>query len=174
MRLGDCLADYAVSSYTPSLDALLTLQDAPQTWRTSDLRSCVLAEPHPTAYLHMSPLPAVGKEAAIVADQLLRAEVQDATLTRSAAEALAALKTAHLFHFAGHGQWSRGDVLGSEFILRGRNLSVSEVIDAFPTNPVLAYLSQCSSTSGPTLGPAAAMLFCGFKSIVSTMWYGHE
>jgi hypothetical protein len=49
-------------------------------------------------------------------------------------------------------------------------LKVCDIIAAPLRHPVLAYLSKCSATSGPTLGSATGMLLSGFKSIVTTMW----
>jgi hypothetical protein len=91
------------------------------------------------------------------------------TPTPSAQEALDLLTSSHIFHYAGHGKWARRRLMDSAFQLDSE-LKICDIMAAPLRHPVLAYLSKCSATSGPTLGSATGMLLSGFKSIITTMW----
>jgi hypothetical protein len=90
------------------------------------------------------------------------------TATQFAQEALHALTNSHIFHYAGHGDWSRRKLMNSAFMLDSE-LKICDIIDARPRHPVLAYLSTCSGTPGPKIGSSTGMLLSGFKSIIASM-----
>jgi CHAT domain-containing protein len=91
-------------------------------------------------------------------------------------EVRAALPRAHIVHLACHGVQDQKDPLSSGFCLGDGKLTVSELMDIKLDHAFLAFLSACETAKGDKEQPdqvihlAAAMLFCGFRSVVATMW----
>ena len=81
-------------------------------------------------------------------------------------------------HFACHGHLGdNAQPFRSSFKLHGGNsLTLLELIQAQLPNAELAFLSACHSADGGSITPdetihlAAALQFCGFRSVVGTLW----
>ncbi|PSR78761.1 hypothetical protein PHLCEN_2v7296 [Hermanssonia centrifuga] len=81
-------------------------------------------------------------------------------------------------HFACHGSLDTDSPFKSGFILHDKKLSLRDIIQAKLPNAELAFLAAChsaasestSKTPDEVLTLAAAMQFCGFRSIVGTLW----
>jgi CHAT domain-containing protein len=90
-------------------------------------------------------------------------------------EVLQQLPAAHVLHLACHGQ-QHLDPLKSSFALKDGPLTISALMGLNLPNAMLAYLSACETAKGDANQPdqavhlAASMLFCGFRSVVATMW----
>jgi CHAT domain-containing protein len=88
---------------------------------------------------------------------------------------LAQAPSAHILHLACHGH-QHEDPLQSYFALHDGRLTISALMDLKLPNAMLAYLSACETAKGDKKQPdqavhlAASMLFCGFRSVVATMW----
>jgi hypothetical protein len=84
--------------------------------------------------------------------------------------------TAHVLHMACHGVQD-SDPLKSAFLLHDGRLSIENIIHLDLPHAFLAFLSACQTAKGDQNAPdqamhlAASMLFCGFRSVVGTMWY---
>jgi CHAT domain-containing protein len=84
-------------------------------------------------------------------------------------------RPAHVLHLACHGIHA-SDPLQSALVLQDGNLTIRDIMDLHLQNPVLAVLSACQTAKGDRNAPdqaihlAASMLFCGFRSIIGTMW----
>jgi CHAT domain-containing protein len=176
-----CCSDYVVSTYTPTLSAL---RRARMGFVPKDRQSLVVlaaAAPNTTASLDLPYLDSVRPEIAHVA-QLARAtghiEVLEYGHTSSAQihEVAAALPRVHIAHLACHGVQDQEDPLNSGFCLGDGKLTVSNLMDIKLEHAFLAFLSACETAKGDKNQPdqaihlAAAMLFCGFRSVVATMW----
>jgi CHAT domain-containing protein len=93
-------------------------------------------------------------------------------------ELLSLLKvtSANVLHMACHGVQD-SDPLKSSFRLRDGDLSIEDIMQLNLPNAVLAFLSACYTARGNRNAPdqavhlAASMLFCGFRSVIGTMWY---
>jgi CHAT domain-containing protein len=89
----------------------------------------------------------------------------------------AAIKASNIVHLACHGVQDPDDATKSGFCLGDGRMTIKHLMDLSVANPFLAFLSACETAKGDIDQPdqvmhlAAAMLFCGFKSIVATMWY---
>jgi CHAT domain-containing protein len=83
--------------------------------------------------------------------------------------------SAHVLHLACHGH-QHEDPLKSCFALHDGRLTISALMDLQLPKAMLAYLSACETAKGDKKQPdqavhlAASMLFCGFRSVVGTMW----
>jgi CHAT domain-containing protein len=82
----------------------------------------------------------------------------------------------HILHLACHGA-QKTDPLASGFILRDEDLTIQDIMQLDLKHASLAFLSACQTAKGNLDQPdqgvhlAASMLFCGFKSVIATMWY---
>jgi CHAT domain-containing protein len=98
------------------------------------------------------------------------------TSAAKVSEVTNALPSANIVHLACHGLQNPRDPLDSGFCLGDGKLTVSKLMDIKLDHAFLAFLSACETAKGDKEQPdqvihlAAAMLFCGFRSIVATMW----
>jgi len=179
----DGVSKYVISSYTPTLSALISARSQGFNSRTlvSDLKVLVLAQPTTKGYNN---LPMTAKELELIENlipspQLLR--VADGPLARSNANKTVGEATIHLtatsiLHLACHGHQDHADPLNSGFELEDGRLTVSRLISCHTPDAFLAFLSACESASNDleipdeSLNLSAAMLYAGFRSVIGTMW----
>jgi CHAT domain-containing protein/tetratricopeptide (TPR) repeat protein len=175
----ECCADYVVSSYTPTVSALLRAQAQAPSVRSADMNMLLVGE-------DSAKNPALSKLWS-VRTELTRVEsiattkrfgntvetiAKDATVERVTAR----IKTASFVHLACHGLQHRTNALESGFYLNDDKLTISKLMELHLDHPWLAYLSACETAKGDAEQPdqvmhlAAAMLFAGFKHVVATMW----
>jgi CHAT domain-containing protein len=96
----------------------------------------------------------------------------------SVAQLRAALERspAHILHLACHGLQD-SEPLKSALQLQDGKLAIEDIMQLDLPHAVLAYLSACQTAKGDRNAPdqvvhlAASMLFCGFRSVIGTMWY---
>lgn len=85
-------------------------------------------------------------------------------------------KPAHVVHLACHGVQDVNP-LESGFILHDGRLTIKDMMAFDMPNACMAFLSACQTAKDHWTAPdeavhlAAAMLFCGFRSVIGTMWY---
>ncbi|CEL54124.1 hypothetical protein RSOLAG1IB_06835 [Rhizoctonia solani AG-1 IB] len=169
---GSRVFDYVVSSYTPTLTALLgsvstAANRAPQ----------VLAIGMPTTPSH-SPLPSVYREL-----DLLRGHIQDNAgysqligrrVTTTAV--LEAMDKYDWVHLACHAHQNVDDATKSGFYLHDGTLDLSTISQRSFRNKGLAYLSACQTATGDEKLPdeaihlASGMLMAGYRSVIGSMW----
>jgi CHAT domain-containing protein len=175
----ECCSEYVVSSYTPTLSALLRAQRSAPTLTIRKARLTVIAAPK----AHDSRLPAlasVGEEIDHVISIGERAgleiDIRCARCSTTAIDATNSLISSTLAHFACHGIQNANDALSSGFCLGDSDLTVSRLMGLDLKNAFFAFLSACETAKGDANQPdqtvhlAAAMLFVGFRSVVATMW----
>jgi CHAT domain-containing protein len=172
----ECTSDYVVSSYVPTLTALAK---ARQDWHAiprSDVKSLVICE-ESSGPRH---LPNVRYELEIVRAALEAAQTQvlnSLSTHTSCAQmrSLLAESNAHVLHLASHGVQD-SDPLKSAFLMQDGGFSIQDIMDLNLPNAVLAFLSACETAKGDKQAPdqavhlAASMLFCGFRSVIGSMW----
>ncbi|KAJ7084958.1 CHAT domain-containing protein [Mycena epipterygia] len=175
----DCVSDYVVSSYTPTLSALLN----PPIGSTTAFKMTAVIEPNaPNA----SYLP--GAEAELqkierrVPAQVLTSLGRTSSATRETT--LQYLRESSIVHFACHGIQDLQNPLDSGLLLSNGRLNVSDFMQqqkdpdsTWVTKPMsLAFLSACETAKGDLRVPDEAMhlagtlLFAGFRGVVATMW----
>ncbi|KAJ7456088.1 CHAT domain-containing protein [Mycena latifolia] len=174
----DCVSDYAVSSYTPTLTSLLS----PPTENVVPFKMTALIEPNAP---DSSPLPGTEEEM-----KRIQQNVPKGWLTglgnRGSNPAtmeivLRHLRESSMVHFACHGTQDLKNPLDSSLLLTSGRLKVSELMrenDNWRSRRSmrLAFLSACETARGDETLPdeamhlAATMLFAGFRGVVATMW----
>jgi CHAT domain-containing protein len=175
-----CASDYIVSSYIPKLHSLTKARDAWAPIRRSDLTGLVICEEssHSSSTKY---LPEAAKEARIVREcfESAHAQVLNIMSTQTMrAELLSLLENApaHVLHLACHGIQS-ADPLNSAIMLHDGQLTIENIMQLKLSQATVAYLSACQTAKGDQNAPdqavhiAASMLFCGFRSVIGTLWY---
>ncbi|KAJ7136774.1 CHAT domain-containing protein, partial [Mycena epipterygia] len=174
----DCVSDYVVSSYTPTITALL---DPPSHTATS-FKMTVVIEPEAP---NCSPLPGAHQELRKIAERVPNKWLTTLGDTSPAtiATALIHLRESSIVHFACHGIQDLKQPLDSGLILTNGRLKVSDImfkpqnenIKDVEKTMSLAFLSACETAQGDTTTPdeamhlAATLLFVGFRGVVATM-----
>ncbi|KAI0093498.1 CHAT domain-containing protein [Irpex rosettiformis] len=167
------IMDIAVSSYTPTLEALLK----PRTQVTpagQDPRVLIVSQPASPLAIN-NPIPGTTTEAAIVMSLVGESKpLYDADGTIQAV--LEGMTTHEWVHLACHGAQNRKDPTNSAFILHDGHLTLAELMSHHLPNADLAVLSACQTATGDeklseeAVHLAAGMLNIGYKSVVGTMW----
>ena len=163
--------DLYICSYTPTLSALIQSRHRDSNLRSSDRPPILLvAQPDPS-------LPTVGGE--IQAVQSLDTEVTSLISEAATPDMVIDGFHHHKFvHFACHGTLEAGKPFEARFELHGdARLTLLEIVRAHHPSAEFAFLSACHTaemTEGSVveegLHLAAAVQYCGFRSVVGTMW----
>ncbi|THG93015.1 hypothetical protein EW026_g8096 [Hermanssonia centrifuga] len=186
---GDCCSDYVVSSYTRSLQALSNARQGLESVLTSNpTKAMLVAE---TNAPNLTPLPNVAKEITAIKSVIPshaiislggESEADHGTRVQDVVEAL---PQASIVHLACHGTQRdakssaihyASEALESGFCLRDGTLKILHFLRLGMPRAFFAFLSACESAKGDDTQPdesvhmAAAMMFCGFRSVVATMW----
>jgi CHAT domain-containing protein len=173
----ESISDYCVSSYIPTLSALKKSRAG---W---NLVSCnvlagVLAACRNSP--DWPPLASVELEIAITKTcfESASAQVSHISSPNTTVQVLrGALEgpSAHILHLACHGVQEKNP-LDSAFLLSDGRLTIQDLMTLRLTSAIFAFLSACQTARGSEDLPdqavhlAASMLFCGFRSIIGTMW----
>lgn len=170
-----CVSDYVVTSYIPSLSALIRSQRSFTPIPRSQLKAMVIAEGHSPG---LTSLQKVDEEARAVEELFCTAKasvVNDSANSPTPCSVLSQLPQVHVLHLACHGR-QESDPLKSHFALSTGRLSIAKIMTLELRNAFFAFLSACETAKGDREQPdqsvhlAASMLFCGFRSIVATLW----
>jgi CHAT domain-containing protein len=172
----ECTSDYIVSSYTPTLSALTKARTGWQAIPRAEVKSLVIGEESTGS----SRLSNVRFELEMVREALASAQTQilNPTSTHTACAEIRGLlagSNAHVLHLASHGV-QEPDPLKSAFLMQDGRFSIKDVMELNLPHAVLAFLSACETAKGDKQAPdqavhlAASMLFCGFRSVIGTMW----
>jgi CHAT domain-containing protein len=173
-----CCADFVVSSYTPTVTALLRAQRKTAPLSRASLSLALVAEKQ-AQDPGLQVIAGVDEEAELVAAvatsskiNVILQQVGETTILGTSDM----LQTANVVHLACHGVQDSTDATQSGFCLGDGRLTISMLMELKLDRAFLAFLSACETAKGDKEQPdqvmhlAAAMLFCGFKSVVATMW----
>jgi CHAT domain-containing protein len=165
----ECIMDVAVSSYTPTLEALLrpSMCAVPS---SGDPKILIVSQPETP---NQRPIPGTEKEAAVIQSIFPQSTTllnRDKGLISAVLEGM---KTHSWVHLACHGIQ---DSLDSAFLLEDGKLKLSTLMLQSIPHAEIAFLSACQTASGDEQLPeeavhlAAGMLNVGYKSVIGTMW----
>ncbi|KAJ7257747.1 hypothetical protein C8J57DRAFT_1647484 [Mycena rebaudengoi] len=152
----DCVSDYVVSSYTPTLTALLNPPAHAET-----VKATVVVEPHAP---NCSPLPGTEEESGNIERRI---PSQTLTVLRSPT------RNEDLKNPLDSGLMVADGCLKVSHIMRRPDNSEREKTENVMK---LAFLSACETAKGDEKTPdesmhlAATLLFAGFRGVVATMW----
>ncbi|TDL18361.1 hypothetical protein BD410DRAFT_701128, partial [Rickenella mellea] len=166
------LTDAAISSYTPSLSALL--DKSLQGNKISTFTLLAVIQPSTPG---ASPLPGTMHEQRCIQEHVPTSSLQilngsDATI----ATVLSGMEECSWVHLACHGIQDVSDPMKSGLLLQDGRLHLSKIIQKRITHGDFAFLSACQTATGDERRPeeaihlAAGMLVAGFKGVIGTMW----
>ena len=167
------MMDVAVSSYTPTISALLRAQEQN---KPSTFQMLVVGQPNAP---NMISLPGVKKEIEIIRHFLsLQAKFQVLEDSDASVQGVAAaLPRCSWAHFACHGIQDANKPMDSGLVMsNGERLTLSRIAQSSPASPQFAFLSSCQSATGSEQFPneavhlAAGLQFVGFRGVIGTMW----
>ncbi|KZV64443.1 hypothetical protein PENSPDRAFT_615379 [Peniophora sp. CONT] len=167
--------NFVVSSYTPSLSALLRSREALSA-RPPPSRPNVLVVAQPATPMY-APLPHTLREGervgSVITDSVPTLLVDKAaTVERT----IAAMRESNWVHMACHGYQDTENPTQSAFALVDGPLTLYALMGETADNAELAFLSACQTALGDEKNPeesvhlAAGMLAVGFKGVIATMW----
>ena len=168
---GTTVAEFAVSSYAPTISTLLTPHVPVD-------RLKVVAVIVPKTEAGLRPLPATEKELQIMSKHVPKNSLNSLVgLKTSIDDVLFELATATVAHFACHGVQHFTNPLDSALLLYRDRLTVSKLMQNQIQNASLVFLDACFTAAGSQELPdeaihlASAMLFVGFRGAIATLWY---
>ncbi|TFK33695.1 CHAT domain-containing protein [Crucibulum laeve] len=169
----ECASDYLVSSYIPTISALLlnpTHRNHPNS--TSETLNMLVVIQSETLPATKDEMEMIGKH--VPPSCLTKLGV---TGTLAGVEDVAShLGIASVAHFACHGIQNPFNPLESALILDDGQLQISRIMKQPLPNASLAFLCACETAVGDQQLPdemislAAALLYSGFHNVVGTMW----
>ncbi|KAK0731979.1 CHAT domain-containing protein [Lasiosphaeris hirsuta] len=180
-RPSDSVIDRAISSYTPSIKALLHTQSLPANPDPTGGRALLVSMPKTPG---CTPLPKASEELTKVAKLLkpLTSRAPAKLKHPSKPTVLTHLQSCTIFHFTGHSVSDATDPSSSRLLLTDWQTSPLTVrdlaaLDRRASPPHLAYLSACSTgaNAAPRLQDEAITLMtacqaAGFRHAVGSLW----
>ncbi|KAF9067540.1 CHAT domain-containing protein [Rhodocollybia butyracea] len=173
---GESIFDYAVSSYTPSITALLSAQEHHSTSESQESNSVprLLAVSQPNTP-NAEELPSTVKEVEVL--QSIEPNLTWLNDLEGTTDAvLKGIETHNWVHFACHGEQDMQNPLKSAFLLQDKSLELADLMKKSFTHTQLAYLSACRTAASNEMLPeeavhlAAGMLMAGFQNVVASLW----
>ncbi|KAG1741317.1 CHAT domain-containing protein [Suillus lakei] len=182
-KRGQFLSRLYISSYTPSLTALLKArrchgkESLPVPFAAigqnhPDGASFTLNGVEPELELVRSLLPPPPDPPSLPTVAFIKITSVDATKSR----ALRALQENTWLHFACHGTQDYEEPFKSAFLMRDQPLSLHDITQMDLSHHSFAFLSACETAVGDRSTPdevihlAAGLQFVGIKSVVGTLW----
>ncbi|KAJ7090654.1 CHAT domain-containing protein [Mycena epipterygia] len=171
---GSKLSDFLISSYTPSLTALIQ-GFRPQSGSHKGLQ--LLAVTQPSAY-GQSYIPGTHEEIKCI-EQHAKGKVPVQWLDRDMAmvgNVQKGMKDSRWVHFACHGVQSISPTESALLLAGSSRLTLSNIIQLSLPNADLAFLSACQTATGSkelqdeSVHLAAGMLLAGYRGVIGTMW----
>ncbi|KAH9047468.1 CHAT domain-containing protein [Lactarius deliciosus] len=164
-------SDLYIPSYTPSLSALIESRNA-KTQIQEKPSLLLVAQPDDS-------LPGVWGEMKVIRSLEARVTVADlVSSTATPSSVIEGLRSSHFAHFACHGMLETGKPFEASFKLYGSSrLTLLDIVRSRLPDAEFAFLSCChaaeiteDSIADEALHLTAAMQYCGFRSVVGTMW----
>ncbi|KAG9118911.1 hypothetical protein FRC07_006328 [Ceratobasidium sp. 392] len=163
--------DLVVSSYTPTIGALLSPVE-----QEPELRSGLLAVGQ-DATLGLFPLPNTVEELKVIEKYISPSHYNQLTGgSATVAATLDAMEAHSWVHFACHATQNRFNPHHSAFCLHDGKLTLAEIAKRAFKNKGLAFLSACQTAAGDHDLPneathlAAGMLTAGYRSVIAALW----
>ncbi|KAJ7906078.1 CHAT domain-containing protein [Mycena leptocephala] len=172
---GSKLSDFVISSYTPSLTALI---EGFRSQSKSEKEPQLLLVAQPSAF-GQTYIPGTQEEIDCIQSHasgklsVLRLEEDNATIEN----VQQSMRDSSWVHFACHGVQDASDPTKSALLLAGsQQLTLASIINLSLPHANLAFLSACQTATGDkkvqeeSVHLAAGMLLAGYRGVIATMW----
>ncbi|KAK0447056.1 TPR-like protein [Armillaria borealis] len=165
--------DYVVSSYTPTLTALI---NATNKCRSPSPSILAVSQPSTSG---QSSLPGTISEVETIKRRVANSGISFTWLNaeQGTVEAvLEGMKTHSWCHLACHGVQRSGDPTKSAFLLHDGALELARIMSTTFDSAEIAFLSACQTATGDIERPeeaihlSAGMLMAGYRTVFATMW----
>jgi CHAT domain-containing protein len=173
-----CCDDYIVSSYTPTLTALLYAQRTSTPLARNHASLTLVAEKQ-AQEPNLPMIPGVIRELGAIVSTVQGKSVQvvnqlagSTTIT----DTLGVMKVTNIVHLACHGVQDASDATRSGFCLGNGRLTICNMMDSHLKHGFLAYLSACETGKSAkdqfdhAMILATSVFSTGFSNVVATMW----
>ena len=169
--VGPKLSDFVVSSYTPTLSALLNVSHTPVK-KVPQLLTVALPK------VSYPPLPGAGREVEHIAKNADKFHVVSLLDSQATSEEVAkAMQSSTWVHFACHGiQDNTNPTESCLSLAKSSKLTLMDIIKLSLKHAELAFLSACETATGDgelqdeAVHLAAGMLLVGYHGVIATMW----
>ena len=174
--IASTLSDFAISSYTPTVRALVNSVKSPQEFDKGKSGLFMISQPDTP---HLPRIPRTTEEVHRVKQKLMSQDIKVLGLDSAAAtvdRAIANMKAYSCIHFSCHAHQNTEKPLKSGFYLYDGQLELSSIIQQNLVGADLAFLSACQTSAGDeklseeAVHLAAGMLAAGYRGAVATMW----
>ncbi|PPQ74134.1 hypothetical protein CVT26_007177 [Gymnopilus dilepis] len=171
-----CLADYAVSSYIPTLSILDKLRSRSSDGSIDGTGVLLVSQPNTPG---QSSIPNTKAEVVKTREELEKRGIRTAWYNGEDATVASVSESMRFFssvHLACHASQNITNPLESAIFLHDGALELSEIMKMDLPKADLAFLSACQTSVGARNLPeeavhlAAGMLTAGYRSVVATMW----
>ncbi|KAJ7896469.1 CHAT domain-containing protein [Mycena leptocephala] len=171
---GSKLSDFLISSYTPSLTALIQGYH-PQSESQAGLQLLTVTQPSAEG---QSYIPGTHEEIKAI-EHHAKGKVPVLQLDRHMAtieEVQKGMKESRWVHFACHGVQSTSPTESALLLVGSSRLTLSNIIQLSLPNADLAFLSACQTATGShqlqdeSVHLTAGMLLAGYRGVIGTMW----
>jgi CHAT domain-containing protein len=170
-EIGEKISDYVVSSYTPTLTAILELSEPAV---QEDFQVLMVAQASAPG---APPIPKTEDEVQIVhrltaGSRRMSLMREDATVGR----VREGMMESHWIHLACHGHQNPDDPMESGFLLHDKILKLSEIVKMSLPKADFTFLSACQTAMGDekvaeeSVHLAAGMLLSGCRGVIATTW----
>ncbi|KAF6749072.1 CHAT domain-containing protein [Ephemerocybe angulata] len=172
----ESVLDYAVSSYTPTVAALIDRVKKGHSIDKTMSGLFMTSQPNASG---ASSIPGTTKEIHSIYELAKKGGIRVEKLEGSETTAANCLDTMMSFssvHLACHASQNNQNPLGSRFLFHNGSLDLSSILQRNLKNADLAFLSACQTSTGAQKLPdeavhlAAGMLAAGYRRVVATMW----
>ncbi|KAJ7906917.1 CHAT domain-containing protein [Mycena leptocephala] len=172
--VGSKLSDFLISSYTPSLTALIQGYH-PQSQSQAELQLLAVTQPSAEG---QSYIPGTQEEIKCI-KQYAKGKIPVLWLDKDMVtieKVQKGMKESRWVHFACHGLQSTSPTESALLLARSSRLTLSNIIELSLPNADLAFLSACQTATGSqklqdeSVHLAAGMLLAGYRGVIGTMW----
>ncbi|KAF8148281.1 CHAT domain-containing protein [Crassisporium funariophilum] len=173
---GSVLSDYAISSYTPTLSALLERVNNPRQINQGNNGLLMISQVNTP---DLPQIPGTKREVEAIQERLNKGDLKALWLDGSSAtvnRVTEEMESHSCVHLACHAIQDIREPLRSGFFLHDRRLELSEIIKKRLPAADLAFLSACQTSTGDeklseeAVHLAAGMLAAGYQGVIATMW----
>jgi CHAT domain-containing protein len=171
----DCIFDYVVSSYIPTVSCVVERTSVSHTTEQAD-KVLVIGQPNAPG---LPPLPGTKKELKVIQEKFSTANIPFLSLEGDPATIDRTMKELELhscIHFACHAVQDASHPLKSGFYMSDGRLELWKVLQIQNHVADFAFLSACQTSKGEeglseeVIHLAAGLLAAGYRGVVATMW----
>ncbi|CAG8722960.1 15243_t:CDS:1, partial [Acaulospora colombiana] len=165
------ISDYVISSYTPTLSALIQPLNSTAE-QTFQLLSVIQPSAPGVSYIPNTELELENLRRHLIDKDHVVLEGPEGTKSK----VMKAMKGCNWLHLACHGVQKPDEPTKSSLILEDGHLTVEEIIKLDLPKAEFAFLSACQTTAGDeklseeAVHIAGGMLLAGYRGVVATMW----